>query len=70
LKEQSRQNALLWKFRRTSAKEGGDNTIVLNYSYSLEGAFQERQNLTFAVDLPDRIHVTASPPQPIMNVND
>jgi TonB family protein len=60
LKEQARQNALLWKFRRTSAKEGGNNTITLRYEYVLEGKPQYRTSTKFVVN-GVKIRITAHP---------
>lgn len=59
LKEQARENALLWKFRRAPAKGGGDNTITLKYEYLLEGEFQDPRRTAFVVDLPDTIRIIA-----------
>src|SRR5690242_3270368 len=36
LGEQARQNAMLWKFQRSS-EQGTDNTVILKYQYRLEG---------------------------------
>jgi TonB family protein len=55
LKEQARQNALLWKFQR--ATKGENNTVTLKYR--LQGEPQDRGHTTFVVDLPKTIQITA-----------
>lgn len=59
LKEQARQNTLLWKFRRTSVKGGNDNVITLKYEYLPEGELKDQHRTAFVVDLPDRVEVIA-----------
>jgi len=61
LKEQARQNALLWKFRRTSKQERSNNAVTLNYKYLLEGEGQDRAHTAFVVDLPDSVRIIAPP---------
>jgi TonB family protein len=40
LREQARNNALLWKFQKTGPK--ASNTVTLNYQYRLEGELQDQ----------------------------
>lgn len=60
LKEQARQNALLWKFQRASTP-GENNTVTLKYLYRIEGEPQDRDRTVFVVDLPNTIQIIASP---------
>jgi TonB family protein len=64
LKDQARQNALLWKFQR-SGPPGENNTVILNYRYRLEGgpAPQNRAHTVFLVDLPNTIQIIAPVPE-------
>jgi TonB family protein len=62
LQEQARQNAILWKFRRTSPPEGSKNTVSLKYKYVLEGERQDRARTTFVVDLPNSVQIITPPP--------
>jgi TonB family protein len=64
LKDQARQNALLWTFQRTGPP-GENNTITLKYQYRLEGEFQDRAHTLFLVDLPNTIQIIA--PVPVVN---
>ena len=57
LKEQARQNALLWKFHRTS--KGESNVVTLNYVYRLEVRQKDGGRTAFLVDLPNAITVIA-----------
>jgi TonB family protein len=61
LKEQARQNALLWKFQRTRSQVS--NTVTLNYQYRLEGELQDQArtgaHTVFVVDLPNTIQIIA-----------
>ena len=60
LKDQARQNALLWKFHRTSPKKRTDgNSVTLTYRYRLEGGPAETSQASFSVDLPNVVHVVA-----------
>jgi hypothetical protein len=58
LKEQARQNALLWKFQRSTTR-GENNSVILKYSYRLEGESQDRGRTVFVVDLPNAIQIVA-----------
>lgn len=62
LKEQARQNALLWKFQRT-ATQGENNTVTLKYLYRLEGELQDPYRTVIVVDLPNTIQIIAPPSQ-------
>jgi TonB family protein len=64
LKDQARQNALLWKFQR-SGPPGENNTVILKYQYRLEGDLQDRARTVFLVDLPNTIQIIA--PVPVLN---
>jgi TonB family protein len=58
LKDQARQNALLWRFQR-SGPPGEHNTVILKYQYRLEGDLQDRARTVFLVDLPNTIQIIA-----------
>jgi TonB family protein len=62
LKEDARQNALLWRFQRSSAQVTS-NTVILKYQYRLEGNPGSRT--VFMVDLPDVIQIIS--PLPVLN---
>ena len=64
LKDQARQNALLWTFQRTGPPRE-NNTVTLKYQYRLEGEFQGRDHTVFLVDLPNTIQIIA--PVAILN---
>jgi TonB family protein len=66
LQEQARQNALLWRFDKTSPDEKGD-TITLKYIYSFEGEADARSTAATTIDLPDTIRVVAHSPVPIID---
>ena len=57
LRDQARQNALLWKFQRAGTQ--GNNTVTLKYRYRLEGELQNRAHTVFVVDLPSTIDIIA-----------
>jgi hypothetical protein len=61
LKEQARQNALLWKFQGTETKTS--NTVTLKYQHRLDGELQDRARTgartVFVVDLPNTIQIIA-----------
>jgi TonB family protein len=59
LKDQARQNALLWKFQRTGPP-GENNTVILKYQYRLESEPQDRAHTVFLVDLPNTIQIIGS----------
>ncbi|MGI8744763.1 MAG: energy transducer TonB [Bryobacteraceae bacterium] len=63
LKEQARQNALLWKFLRIAAQSS--NTVNLKYLYRLGGEPQDRGHTVFVVDLPNTIQIVA--PEALLN---
>jgi hypothetical protein len=58
LREPARQNALQWKFQRTSKDEPG-NSMTLHYVFLLEGEPQDRKNTIFVFELPNRVQVVA-----------
>ena len=58
LKEQARQNALLWKFHRTGT--GGKNSVTLTYRYHLEGSSGDSGHTVFVVDLPNKIDIVTT----------
>jgi len=60
LKEQTRQNALLWQFQRTSSQVK-TNTVTLIYEYLLEGPLQDHDNTVFLVEMPNRVRIIAPP---------
>ena len=57
LKEQARQNALLWKFKKSGA--GESNKVTLKYQYRLKGDTEPGPHTEFAVDLPNTIEIVA-----------
>ena len=58
LKEQARQNALLWTFQNNAAQP--TNTVTLKYLYRLEGESEDQRGHTvFIVDLPNTIQIVA-----------
>lgn len=63
LKEQARQNALLWKFKSSSPQVS--NSVTLTYQYRLEGELQDlsrtNAHTVFIVDLPNTIQIIAPP---------
>jgi len=59
LKEQARENALLWKFQRTASTQEGTDSVTLKYQYRLEGEPQHRGRTSFLVDLPNVIQIVA-----------
>jgi TonB family protein len=62
LKEQARQNALLWQFQRT-APTSENNTVTLKYKYRLKGDLQDGSRTAFLVDLPNTIQIIAPIPR-------
>ena len=64
LKEQARQNALLWRFQNAGGAPGS-NAVTLKYQYRLEGVPQDRAHTVFTVDLPNTIQIIA----PLARVN-
>jgi len=59
LKEVARQNALLWRFRRTSM--GDDRSITLTYQFRLEGKPSVRNDVSFTVNPPNLIRIVGTP---------
>jgi hypothetical protein len=60
LKEQARQNALLWRFRRSSA-DVRNATVSIFYEYRLDGPAQDDYHTVFLVDLPNRVSIISPP---------
>jgi TonB family protein len=56
-KEQALENALLWKFERTSAGHSGSDSVTLRYQYRLEPGPEGTRRTFFSVDLPNMIHI-------------
>ena len=63
LREEARQNALVWKFRRTST--GGDRSITLTYQFRLEGNATARNDVSFTVTPPNLIRIIGTPAPPL-----
>jgi len=58
LKEQARQNALLWKFQKLGTQ--GNNSVTLTYRYRLEGSSRDRGHTAFVVNLPSTIEIVTT----------
>jgi len=56
---QARENALLWKFRTTTAARDGSDSVTLKYRYHLESVSKSNGHTSFSVDLPNVIQIGA-----------
>ena len=63
LRDQARENALGWRFQRTSF--GKDQSITLTYQYRLEGAPSYDSTASFTVIAPNVVRIVAAPPKAI-----
>jgi hypothetical protein len=59
LKEQARQNALLWKFQGTASSPNASDSITLTYQFRMEGETRDHKHTSLSVDLPNVIHIIA-----------
>jgi TonB family protein len=64
LRQFARENALQWTFQSV-AKDVPSNSVILTYTFILEGEQQVQSNTTFTFEVPGTVRVTARPMIPL-----